>query len=391
MQSCLTPTFRDANQSTLRTGWSARPLPSTEIHVTDPSSRIAVICAHNPKNSGMYCVDNGARLYFSSRKIPHDLIVTQGRHQIGDLRYVPVATPRQLKKYETVVYWGDFLTNPMWGLRDYTHRHSPTGSTSTTAEWVDLYLRLKSINPGTRIVVAGGCALGSADPQIPAEIADAYRHLLASADELILRDPGSVQTVQQVQPQAHPQLGFDCASLWMPPPRQKLSPAYFAYAFHRTLPKADADRVVKEAERLTGMKGIEIGWLKNRWPSRLFHLRLTAQLALIARARFCLTDIYHLSVCSMARNTPAICVAGVDDVIESTLNETKKHLLFELLNIPNHLITWRDHWETALQHAIESALLTSPTTPPWKANFDTSRQRLIQQLDDIFLTPARSG
>ncbi len=354
--------------------------------------RVAVICAHNPKNSGMYCVDSSAQAYFNSRGIPHDLIVTQGRAHIGGLQYRRLSTPADFAPYQSVVYWGDFLTNPLWGQRDYLTRRSTHGSPSTVEEWLTLYLRLKQFNPHQRIIVAGGCALGGNAHCNSPVIREAYQQFLLDADALILRDPGSVEEVKSIQPHATPRLGFDCAALLGTPERHRKSPIrYFVYAFQRTLSPNDAERVVRETELLTGMKGIEVGWLRNRWPRKFFHIRLAAQLALIARAQFCITDIYHLNICAMGRGTPAICIADPLGPVTSTLNESKKHLLYNMLRLPQHLIIWNSDWDKSLSAAIDALQLDAPSPPAWARSFLSQKQCLLHQLDQIFVTPARSG
>jgi hypothetical protein len=368
-------------------------MPHTPFSLNKNSPLIGVICAYNPRNSGMYTVDEAAHRYFSKKNSPFELIVTQGRDRIGGLRYRMTRDINDLRRYHTIVFWGDFLNNPMWGLDSYPGRRSVAGQRSTTEEWLTIYLDLKKHLPDTRIVVAGGCALGASKfLSSDEDLRTRYANFIQSADAVILRDPGSLALIQReaLNPGPHVQLGFDCASLLKPFAPSQHRGRYFAHCFHRSLRPKEAQEVVRFVEELTGLRGIHINWLKNQWPRPTFHWRLNGQRALLRHAQFCISDIYHLSICSMNEGTPALCMSKAEKEVDSTLNESKKKLLFKMIDLERHHIEWTEAtWQDELQSRLQRIPEANQDPDSWSMGFTHAQQRLRTQLDHLF-TPARA-
>lgn len=356
-----------------------------------PARPIAVICAYNPKNAGMYRVDLGARRYFDSRAIRADYFVSQGKPYIGSLRFGFLHDVDQLGAYDSVVYWGDFLNNPLWGLGDYLGRPRPDGSVSSLAEWRSLYLGAKQRHPGLRVVVAGGCALGASAGRDAPALAEEYRSFLQSADALVMRDPGSVAEVRQwLDPGSRLQLGFDCAALAQPARPAALRGPYFVHAFGRGLSAPDAAALVAEAERRTGLRGVAVRWLDRAGPRAAFGARVAWRLGLARHARFCLTDIYHFGICSMSAGTPAFLVTTPEAQVDGTLNQYKKRVLFEMLGMPEMCLPWSGRWREDLGPMLGGWQRLARDDAPWSLAYQQARQRLVDALDQLF-TPARSG
>ncbi|EGJ09768.1 hypothetical protein [Rubrivivax benzoatilyticus] len=358
-----------------------------------PDRPIAVICAHNPKNAGMYRVDLAARRYFEARGLRADLFVTQGRTGIGTLRFDFLRDVEQLGAYDRVVYWGDFLNNPLWGLRDYAGRQRPDGSVSSVDEWRSLYLEAKQRHPALRVIVAGGCALGAAACRDDPELAAAYRGFLQSADALVLRDPGSVAEVHQwLGPDRRVQLGFDCAALAPPAvaPKAARRGPFFVHGFGRGLPPADAAALVAETERHTGLRGVPVSWLGREGPRVTFGARVAWRLGWARHAHFCLTDIYHFSLCSMSVGTPAFVVTTPETRVDGTLNQHKKRLLFDMLGLQSMHLDWTPRWREDLEPMLHGWQRLADEDAPWSCSFQAGRERLLGRLDQLFM-PARSG
>lgn len=363
-------------------------LPSNPSATT---ARTGVICASNPRNSGMYCVDKAARRYFRSIGQPFDLIITQGRPGIGDLRYRMIRDASALMDYDTLVYWGDFLNNPMWGINEYSRTRWTAGHEAALEEWMSLYLRARHRHPHLRVVVAGGCALGASSHLQDPNLSALYREFLDSAEAVILRDPDSVEIAREHGSSNAPiKLGFDCASLLQPFEPAQWRGSYFAYSFHRSLDQDEAQAMVATVERQTGLRGVRIDWLHNRWPRRLFHLRLHSQLALMRHARFCLTDIYHFSVCAMTQGTAALCFSKGEQEVNSTLNERKKALLFDMIGLRKLHQTWTaESWRDGLDASLSNLRRLEQQPEGWSSGFQRAQQSLRSQLDQLF-APART-
>lgn len=349
---------------------------------------IAVICAHNPRNNGMYCVDWAARRYFGSLGCPYDLCITQGRTHIGALRYHLVKRAEDLAGYDTVVYWGDFLNNPMWGTRDYIGRTTRTRHPvpSDLEEWIALYLDLKSVLPQIRTVVAGGCALGAGSPLASSpELAGAFRRFLDQVDRIIVRDPGSFETLSGMGVSEDKlSLGFDRASLLRPFAPARWKGRYFVHSFHRTLKPKEAGPLIERIESLTGLKGIPIRWLKNKWLRPIYQGKLSLQMMLMRHARFCISDIYHFSICSMVQGTPAYCLTKPESNIQTTTNEVKKRFLYQMVDLPEFLIEWAPGWERAVDERFGAWQEERVPLEGWETGFTASQHRLRSQLDEVF-------
>jgi len=302
-------------------------------------ARVGVMCAYNPHNSGMYSVDLSARQFFTGLGIDFDLCVSQNRTRVGALRYRLVRSPDDLRHIDTLVYWGDFQNNPMWGRFEYPQRerqkHAVTDPEQGFDNWRNLYLRIGDRLPSsTRVLSVGGCFIGM-DAGVAADgVADEVRGFLRRASAVVVRDPLSHRTLSSFDPTASSvALGFDCASLLNAgPPVQRRGP-YFAYSFTRSLAPEAVREVVDRAERETGLRGVAIDWLRRRGSRHLVHPRFRLNLMLMRYAQFCLTDTYHFAINSLTQGTLPICVVRSDAALNSTLNEAKKAALMEMVGL----------------------------------------------------------
>jgi hypothetical protein len=302
-------------------------------------ARVGVMCAYNPHNSGMYSVDLSARQYFTALGVDHELCVSQNRTRVGVLRYRLVRSANDLRHIDTLVYWGDFQNNPMWGRREYPQRerrqHGVTDPEQGFDNWRELYLRIGDQLPAsTRVLSVGGCFIGMEAGITGPDVADEVRGFLRRASAVVVRDPLSHRTLTSFDPTAPSvALGFDCASLLQAsPPAQRRGP-YFAYSFSRSLAPEAAREVVDRTERETGWRGVAIDWLRRRGSRHLVHPRFRLNLMLMRHAQFCLTDTYHFAINSLTQGTLPICVVRQDVALNSTLNEAKKAALMQMVGL----------------------------------------------------------
>jgi hypothetical protein len=308
-------------------------------------SRVAVVCAYNPRNSGMYSVDLAARHFFASLGAEHELCVTQNRTKVASLRYRLVRSVDDLRGFDAVVYWGDFLNNPMWGAGDYAERevkrHRASGPIEGFERWRQLYLHTGAGLPvSTRIYSFGGCFMGMEPTLEDASVRASMGEFLQRASAVVVRDPLSFEALSRLDGgSSKVSLGFDCASLLMP----ARGPAawrgrYFAHSFSRSLGVEAARALVEAVERETGLRGIAVDWLFARWPKRVVHAKFALNLALMRHARFCLTDTYHFAVNSMSQGSLPLCVVRDEPAVSSTLNELKKVALFRMVGLDAALL-----------------------------------------------------
>ncbi len=361
-------------------------------------SRIAVVCAYNPRNSGMYSVDLAARRFFSALGLEHELCVTQGRTRVAALRYRLVRSAEDLRGFGSVVYWGDFLNNPMWGAGDYAQREVSRYRANDPLEgfenWRALYLRAASSLPNsTRIFSFGGCFMGMDSALEGASVRGAMREFVQRASAVVVRDPLSFEALSRLDgSQSKVSLGFDCASLMAERSPSSFRGRYFAHSFNRSLGDEASRALVAAVERETGLSGIAVDWLFARWPKRVLHARFALNLSLMRHARFCLTDTYHFAINSMTQGTLPLCVVRDEPAVSSTLNEVKKMALLSMVGLDAALL--RVPGET-MQPASASDLTAAAQDTArivarlglnggWRTGFDQRQADLRAQLRRCF-------
>lgn len=307
-------------------------------------SRVAVVCAHNPRNSGMYSVDLAARHFFTSLGIEHELCVTQSRTKVASLRYRMVRCVDDLRGFDAVVYWGDFLNNPMWGAGDYAERevkrHGASGLAEGFESWRQLYLQAGSGLPqSTRIFSFGGCFMGMERALEDASVRASMHEFLQRARAVVVRDPLSLEALSRLDDGASKvSLGCDCASLMPARGSGAWRGRYFAHSFGRSMDDEAVRTLVGAIERETGLRGVAVDWLFARRPKRFTHAKFALNLALMRHARFCVTDSYHFAINSLSQGSLPVCVLRDEPAVSSTLNESKKAALFRMVGLDAALL-----------------------------------------------------
>lgn len=319
--------------------------------------KIAVICAYNPRNSGMYSVDLAAQHYFSDKDCQVDFFVTQikrnpfGRaiigcglrallpphKQFGKMRFRLLENIEQLYAYTHLVYWGDFTTNPVYGATEYATRDTmvrfgrPSASNQEAwKKWKSLFA-LDTGKPVERVVSAGqnfqndfGCS--------SSEFTSVFESIGAHFDHIITRDPHSLDNLSRYLPESSScklELGLDCAFL-LPPEGDHNPISQFCFQFGRS-GFEKVNELVGSIEEQTGFRGLELeNWfcLGSKEAGDSF-AKMRAQ---IARSKFVLTDVYHVSVNALALGVPVYTLGRhIEDQIGS-LGDFKKKVLFDMMH-----------------------------------------------------------
>jgi len=303
---------------------------------------IAVVSAHNPLSYGMYSVDLAAEQFFGELGLPATHVVTQGPTRSGRMRFRLVRSPQELAAFGTVVYWGDFLNNPMWGERDYAGREVKRGWSATREaawpQWCELYLDPWRLAPATRVFAIGGCFLG-ADGPAPAGTAERFARFIRSAELVAPRDGRSLETVRRLEPGGRLEEGMDCAWLLRhPPPPDRSGSRYFVCFLGRTLRGRDRGFLDALARR-TGLRPVWLDWLNLDKPRFVADWRFRQMQRRIAGAAFVVTDTYHLVINALNRGVPAVCLHdGSQSAQDGTLGDCKKVALLEQLGLPGLLV-----------------------------------------------------
>jgi hypothetical protein len=304
----------------------------------------ALITAHNPRNYGMYSVDLAAEAFVGELGLPATFAVTQGRGRTGRLQFERLRDPAALAGFDTVVYWGDFLNNPMWGAGDYAGREFRKYGAATRAEgferWRALYLDVRRHHPAARVLALGGCFLG-ADRAAPAA-RKALAEFLEGAELVAPRDERSLEIVRALAPGAPVVPGIDLAWLLRPPPPPAgTGGGHFVWSLGRTLKKGPK-RWIREVARRTGLRPVRLDWLNQRRPRFFAHWNYERMVRLVAGAEFVVTDTYHLVINSLLRGVRAVCIHDSAHAEgDGTLGDAKKPLLLQQVGMPELLLDVR--------------------------------------------------
>lgn len=308
---------------------------------------IAVIAAFNPYNYGMYSVDLAAEHFFSNLGAPFSPVVTQCRTRTGRLRFRLLRDPDDFAEFDSVVYWGDFLNNPMFGADDYVtreaRRHKVRDPEQAWENWCRLYLQLKQRHPQLRIFALGGCFLGADGPAL-ARTGGAFQEFIQSATLVTPREARSLEVVQRLAPAPHVVPGMDCAWL-LPFPAQPAPPTaapYFVAFLGRTLRRQNHG-FLDELARRTGLRMVWIDWNNLRPPRFLAHWNFERMHRWIAGAQFVVTDTYHLVVNALNRSVRTICLYDAEQRgSDGTCGDLKKQALVAQAGAAARLVEVRD-------------------------------------------------
>lgn len=320
-----------------------------------PSSRpkIAVICAYNPGNAGMYSVDLAARKFFSSRECDFDLFVSQiwsrrsarlanrlklyritrPQTEAYGLTFRLYHNPAQLSDYSHVVYWGDFTNNPAYGVQDFSRRHKNFGYASSRAAAMDKWKALFALTggkPAARVVSAGQNfqydyrAHGQ-------DFSDVFDSLAKHFDHILPRDPYSVANLSAMLPanaRTHVEQGLDCAFL-LDDHAERDETGTFCFKFARS-GFADVAGLVRSVEAATGLRPVHL----EKWiglPGDTGVADFARMRQEILGAHFVLTDTYHVCVNALTQGVPTYCLGRATAGQLSTTGDFKKKVLFDMM------------------------------------------------------------
>jgi hypothetical protein len=314
--------------------------------------RVHVVSAYNPKNAGMYSVDLAAQQFFEDVGLNTCFIETQ-RHRLwnkrapmGRYRTRFLRNAQELVEADALVYWGDFLNNPLYGSGDFLHRdlgfrHS-TSAREAFAKWKELFL-LHRIGRGTTRVIAAsgnfqdcGTLLSTYSQDEQDDIAACFRQNFSA---IFPRDHASTQALRMAFPdaaQGEVTTGLDAAFLFSP---ERAFPGLssveengtFCYFFGRSQLEGQ-DALIARLARETGLRPVALThWhkLSRRSADHQFMQLLQTMRA----GTFTITDTYHCAINAMTLARPVIGLGRTPSHELTTLNEYKKRTLFQMLGL----------------------------------------------------------
>ncbi|WP_018866630.1 MULTISPECIES: polysaccharide pyruvyl transferase family protein [unclassified Thioalkalivibrio] len=311
---------------------------------------IAVITAHNPLNAGMLSVDLAAEDFLRKHGATFDIFKSHNASPHSNSSFAgqpttPLHDPNQLRDYSTILYWGDFLNSPLYGIHDFTqldirHGHSRTNQ-EALEKWKRLFLLKNYHRSHQRVISAGNNFQGlSACRQLlsPQDWEEIVRLYSSSFDAIFPRDPASTESLRTLLPEnGRPtiQTGLDTAFLLNPAPLLKTRPPdlkrkHYRFFFGRSglkgitmLRLALSVSKLQSSERLSGWFDID--------PARPGRVQLGGLLDNIRHSSFIVTDTYHLCVNAMNLGVPVVGIGVNAADQDGTLGDYKKEALFKML------------------------------------------------------------
>ena len=343
--------------------------------------KVAVICAANPGNSGMYSVDLAAFDLLTRNGIEFDLFTShtpsrlarykllsigidigfKKNYKFGRLLFNNYNDVKQLKKYSHVIFWGDFTPNPVYGYEDFAYFDKIYNVRSSQYSPIERWSRLFNFSEGKirQKVMAIGNNFQHDYSGYTSDCKNYLERMLHSYDLFMPRDSHSVENIRYYLNLSGCDIekvkaGLDPAFLlknWSVD-RVSTNKNTFCYAFGRSnLP--DVDEIISRIELETDTKSVHLSeWLKLEPASADY--KFTEMINNICNARFVVTDLYHVAINCMRHNVPVFCIGKKISDQRGTLGDFKKKILFSMLGLERYYYEVDPESESHLDFIVKS-------------------------------------
>jgi len=300
------------------------------------NKKIAVIQAYPAGlNAGMLSVDLSLNdiLQPSINKIEvtrfclEDEVIIHGFSEM--LHYHHLTDRNQLNEFDNIIFWGDF---PHWlgyAELDLSYRQKKRtnlNQESVMDSWYKLFLLENRIDLQSKSFIFGTTIYGLSPKNLSnTRYFNALQSLYKNSRLILQRDILSVNFANQMIGEDRSFLGCDCALLLNTSNWNIESPEkpYFVTSFGRSGSGILLETISILISKITGLERINIKWLDTGGIDALHK-----KVGLIKKAKFVLTDIYHLSLTAVREKVMVICFGNGNSRIENTLSEKKKEIFF---------------------------------------------------------------
>ncbi|MEA2780499.1 MAG: hypothetical protein QOK29_2043 [Rhodospirillaceae bacterium] len=263
----------------------------------------------------------------------HEFTITSAKFK---LEYHYLANQDQLRGFDKVLYWGDFhhwigYANGDW-LRRWQNREPSRGKDEIIDAWYKRFLLEGAEDIQKRASAFGGTLYGLNGQQLrDRRYGSALASLYGNSQLVLMRDHVSANFVEQLTPRHVSAFGCDCAFLLD-------SDQILSQELHRSAREDDPYMVCSfgRSEASTALQAfatilaaqmklriVNLDWLGPQGLDGLM-----SKLIIIKKARYVITDIYHLSVTSWRENVPALCIGKGGSDSDGTLSDKKKEILY---------------------------------------------------------------
>jgi len=281
------------------------------------------------------------RIHVNRRKLPYYVADTR-------LRYLRWA--KWLGRFDTVAYWGDFVTSPLYAVDTYRRYEAYAGRSRDPARALESWkafcllkgirhkdMRVLSISQNMQSAVSTLKTLSAAQQT---EISQLYRE---NFDAIWPRDPVSTKEAKELligtsgsSPQPEVTCGVDAAFLVTDHLLGRLDSSlepgkYFAYFFHRSAFKG-LEGMLASVASATGLTPVPLSkWLNlDMRNGKRDYSEMTT---LIENSAFVLSDTYHCCINAMTIRKPVIGLGRDATSQITTISDFKKKVLFEMFGL----------------------------------------------------------
>jgi len=296
--------------------------------------KLALICAHpSGTNHGMISVDMAFQTIKES--LGEEVEVTRfcswrDLSKGDSLNYNHYYSVDQLKNYDKIIFWGDFLQWLGYAKNDWLDKSASMDMKMSNDElidmWYSLFLFEHSPSLRKKTILFGGTIYGINSNHISDfRYLNSLTNLVQDAILVKSRDVLSANFVSQLAPVKTDTFGCDCALLMKPNIIAYSEKSYFLYSFARSgNNKLELEKISNMLAIYTGIEARPIPWIAKGASEN----SLSRNIKLINDASFVITDIYHLAVNSWRESIPAICIGHGASTINNTLSDKKKEIFY---------------------------------------------------------------
>ena len=306
--------------------------------------KTAFITAFNPGNMGMYTVDraisdiwgkdNKSYTVFcahSEFKTGHyklnKLGINIGHrkfYQEGIVRKLLLRDKSQLKKYDRVIFWGDFTLNPEYGLHDFVEydlRYNFSRSENDSySRWKNLFM----LNSDEHKIMSFGQNFQSEKLSHGGTLSGELQQVIKPIGLILPRDSKSFKNLKGLN--LSNQLNMACDAALLKIAQSPLLPTenHFCFYFSRSNFK-NPKSIISKIEKEFKIRAINL----NDWNYCKvdYEKRWNIYEKLISNSKFILTDTYHCAVNSISLKTIPMVISNPVKSQSGTLGDFKKQVL----------------------------------------------------------------
>lgn len=339
------------------------------------------------RNSGMYSVDCAAINLFKNLQIDFEILTTQeNEYELLGKKSKIIRSTNKLYNYTHIVYWGDFINNPMYGMTDFSMRDVKRKISKNRAIafdcWASLYALQDFDKKHLKIISVGNnFHFDLNDFPTPSffkrtdyrsKAKTALKNIENKFDLILPRDNYSTTNLlAHFSKINHTKVKnvLDCAFLLEDDIHQPKRNQVTTYLYRSSL--STLYNLEKHLEDKYGFLVLNNPWLELPDERQKAFNSYTNDMR---QSLFTITDTYHFAINSLRLGTISICIGRKETNQIGTLGDFKKKELYKTLGLLDFYIEIDENASTeAIFDLIDETI-----------NFTIDNPKLVQsKIDNI--------